>query len=190
MTDINFKRLGLIALTLFIVLGFSACKKPTYNKLSEEEMLWLPDDEQDEILLYKSNFSSLTQAMKINYKTRGYRREGEDIYNEFAQIDFIHEGDTSLVHPEDKMGELLLVKNAETFAVFLQWPHFPIQAELTSLPVTSEVIKGRLYNDIRLIDASALANTRFYNSTIWYSKEHGVVQWEDVYGRKFQRLFN
>lgn len=186
----NINRLGIVLISFFIVVGITACKKTTYNKLTEEEMLWMPAFEQADIILFKSNFSSLTQAIKINYKTRGYRREGEEIYNEFALAEFIHEGDTSIVHPEDKEGELLLVKNAEAFSVFFKWPHFPIEVELTSLPVISEVIKGRLYNDIRLIDASALANTRFYNSTIWYSKEFGVIQWEDIYGRKFQRLFD
>ena len=81
MINHHIQRLGIVLISLFIVVSFTTCKKPTYNKLSEDEIAWMPEFDQEDILLFQSNFSSLTQAMRIRVKTRGYRREGEDIYN-------------------------------------------------------------------------------------------------------------
>ena len=186
MNYLKANKLLLGSITMVLMLGITSCKKETYNKLTAEEMKWMAYDTNEQ-MVFQSTLGNVRQHMGVKLKTKGYRRSGET-YNEFSQVQFQHYEDTSVVNPGDKLGELLLVKVNDTFAVYFSWPHFPIESELTSLPVTTAIVKGQTFTDIRLIDATAFANQRFYITTVWYSKKYGVVQYEDIFGRKFYRL--
>ena len=186
MKNMKISTLPLLLVIFSVMLINSSCKKTTYNKLSEEEMSWIPYA-HDEQMIFQSTLGPLRMYIEIGTKTGGYRRAG-DTYNEFSLTTVIHTNDTTTVHPSDTKGALQLFKTGEGFTVTLDWPHFPIETELTQLPVITANVKGTIYTDIRLIDATAFANARFYVTTIWYSKKYGVVQYEDIFGRRFYRL--
>ena len=185
MSKLKISILTLFAISIGVMMVFSKCKKSTYNKLTEEEVLWMVYD-AEEIMTFQSTLGPATQQMRIRAKNGGYRRDGET-YNEFALAQIVLVGDTAFTHPNDMEGDLLLKKIGESFTVYLTWPHFPLETELTTLPLITANIKGTIYNDIIYIDGSAFSSPRFYVKILWYSKAYGVVQYEDVFGRKFYR---
>jgi len=186
MNYLKVNKLLLVSIMMVMMSSITSCKKEVYNKLTEAEMEWMAYDTNEQ-MVFQSTLGNVRQRIGVIEKTKGYRRSG-DTYNEFSRSKFEHLEDTSMVHLGDKFGELFLEKVNDTFGVYLSWPHFPIEAELTSMPITTAIVKGQTFTDIRLIDATAFANGRFYISTIWYSKQYGVVQYEDIFGRKFYRL--
>ncbi len=184
---LNKRILITLSLSAFaIMLIFSSCKKSSYNKLTEEDLVWMVY-KNNENLNFRNSQGQIVK-FSIILRTKAYDKEG-DSYNEISQANIKQLNDTSVVYPEDSKGFLTLYKSGAGLSVSLVWPHFPLdEVELTTITPSTVSINGTVYSDILLIDATVLANPRFYVSTIWYSKAFGVVQFEDIFGNTWYRI--
>lgn len=177
----------LIVLSLLLTATvFSGCKKTTYNKLTDEEMLWLVY-KNNEVLRFKSGSRILTYYVTL--RTKAYDIEG-DTYNEFTNAHFLQINDTTAIFPEDSNGDLLIYKSDAGLKVTFTWPHFPlINSPLTSMIPALVNIGGVNYPDVFVLNGTPLADTRFYFTKVWVSKSRGVLQLEDLSGNTWIRNF-
>ena len=175
----NLKRLTLVFLTA-VALSVTGCQKAEYHQLSDSDMEWLVYD-NNEVDVFKNGAKTVNYYVTL--RTKAYNESGNQ-YNEFTAANFLMLNDTSAYTPEDSKGVLFIYKqDDESLLVTFSWPHFPIKEyPISSMPYTIETINGIIYTDIFLIDATGLADARFYISKIWYSQSEGVMQYEDIDG--------
>jgi hypothetical protein len=170
---------GIITLFFLVLLLASSCKKSTYYKLSDEDMSWLVY--QNNELLQYDNGAGLQQSIRVTLRVKYYDKDGET-YSESTAAMFAMQNDTTN-YAADSKGGLNISTGENGLYVGLSWPHFafpnyPIH-NATQQPMT---LGGYDYFDIIIVDATPIANSRWYVKTIWYSKSEGVVQYEDIYG--------
>lgn len=182
----SIKTLTLVATVALITL-LGACKKSTYNQLTEDDMSWLAY-KNNEILKFV-NDSGDVMNYYITLRTKAYRRDG-DTYNEFTTADVLQLYDTTAYFAEDSYGGMFISRSETGLTASFSWPHFALKGlPLTSLTPSVETIGGIIYQDVYTVDGSAFTDVRNYNSVIWVSKTKGVLQVEDVTGNIWVRDF-
>ncbi len=171
----------IVCLLLSIIFATGACKKINYHQLSDEDMAWLVYKNNQ--IDHFTNGSNQTVSIKVAIRTKSYYDNG-DQSNEYTTASFQQLNDTNAVYTSDSQGLLYIYKpDDQGLLVTFSWPHFPIKGlVLTGLPQNTVTVGGINYNDVFILDGSALTDIRFYVSTIWYSKSQGVIQFEDTSG--------
>ena len=186
MKTTNIQKVFLFGL-VFLLAVISGCKKVSYYKLTDEEMLWL-SYKNNEVLRF-SNGAGLTRIFYVTLRSKAYIKEG-DQYNEFTNAHFLQINDTTTVFPEDSQGDLYIYKAETGLQVTFTWPHFGLkETPLTSLVPSLENVGGINYPDVYKLNGSGLTDLRNYYSKVWVSKSRGVLKIEDTFGNTWTRVF-
>jgi hypothetical protein len=179
------QRLLAIPVILLLVLFAVSCKKSTYYQLTDEDMAWLVYD-NNQIDNFKNPSNDIT-SIKVQRRSKAYEKTGQT-YTEYTSAAF-HQLDDSTLYVQDSKGSLWIEKNENGLIVTLTWPHFPLQdLQINHLVPTSATIGGFLYDDIFILDATGLTDSRKYIQIVWYSRGSGVVQYQDRDGIIWTRV--
>jgi hypothetical protein len=182
----NFKSTTLILSVIILTLA-GACKKSSYNQLTDEEMQWLVFKNYETIRFTDGGVNTVNYFVKLREKA--YQKDGDN-YSEYTSAMIEQVNDTAALFLEDSRGELYILKSPTGLIVTFSWPHFPIKGvPLTSMIPTSATVGGILFTDVFVINGTGLTDIRNYNKKIWYSKSKGVIQIEDTAGVIWTRSF-
>jgi len=170
---------------IFLVIAFfgamcvnSSCKKTVYNQITEDEIKWIIYLEGEKIIFADSANADTFHVIR---RERGYEKD-KPYYNEHASAVFYNYSDTV---PGNKYGNLRVQKDDNNnFKASYIFPHFPFEVVLTDMiPVPQMIINGLPYTNVYVAEADSLYySTANYLRKIYYSKEAGFLQLDDIYG--------